>query len=114
VTTAITNQIDRIRQLASRPVMASPLAYLERHENDLANLAYRGSTFVNSLVHQTNDRLHGIIGKLRTLSPQKTLDRGYAIVRGVAGSVVTSTASVSTGDTLTLRVADGDIAATAN
>jgi exonuclease VII large subunit len=32
----------------------------------------------------------------------------------VAGSVVTSTASVSTGDTLTLRVADGDIAATAN
>jgi exodeoxyribonuclease VII large subunit len=114
VTTAITNQIDRIRQLASRPVMASPLAYLERHENDLANLAYRGSTFVNSLVHQTNDRLHGIVGKLRTLSPQKTLDRGYAIVRGVAGSVVTSTASVSTGDTLTLRVADGDIAATAN
>jgi exodeoxyribonuclease VII large subunit len=114
VTTAITNQIDRIRQLASRPVMASPLAYLERHENDLANLAYRGSTFVDSFIHQTTDRLHGIVGKLRTLSPQKTLDRGYAIVRGVAGSVVTSTASVSTGDTLTLRVADGDIAATAN
>ena len=114
VTTAITNQIERIRQLASRPVMASPLAYLERHENDLANLAYRGSTFVNSLVHQTNDRLHGIVGKLRTLSPQKTLDRGYAIVRNAQGSVVTSTASVSTGNPLTLRVADGDIATTVN
>jgi exodeoxyribonuclease VII large subunit len=114
VTTAITNQIDRIRQLASRPVMASPLAYLERHENDLANLAYRGSTFVDSLVHQTTDRLHGIIGKLRTLSPQNTLDRGYAIVRNAKGSVVTSTTSVSTGDALTLRVADGDIATTAS
>ena len=114
VTTAITNQIDRIRQLASRPVMASPLAYLERHENDLANLTYRGSTFVDSLVHQTTDRLHGIIGKLRTLSPQKTLDRGYAIVRNAAGVVVTSVASISTGDPLTLRVADGDIATTVN
>ena len=114
VTTAITNQIDRIRQLASRPVMASPLAYLERHENDLANLSYRGSTLVDSLVHQTTDRLHGIIGKLRTLSPQKTLDRGYAIVRNATGSVVTSTASASTGDPLTLRVADGDIATTVN
>ncbi len=114
VTTAITNQIDRIRQLASRPVMASPLAYLERHENDLANLAYRGSTFVDSLVHQTADRLHGIVGKLRTLSPQNTLDRGYAIVRNAAGTVVTSTGIVATGDSLTLRVADGDIATTAN
>jgi exodeoxyribonuclease VII large subunit len=114
VTTAITNQIDRIRQLVSRPVMASPLAYLERHENDLANLAYRGSTFVDSLVHQTADRLHGIVGKLRTLSPQNTLDRGYAIVRNAAGTVVTSTGTVATGDPLTLRVADGDIATTAN
>jgi exodeoxyribonuclease VII large subunit len=114
VTTAITNQIDRIRQLASRPVMASPLAYLERHENDLANLAYRGSTFVDSLVHQTADRLHGIVGKLRTLSPQNTLDRGYAIVRNAAGTVVTSTGTVATGDPLTLRVADGDIATTVN
>ena len=114
VTTAITNQIDRIRQLASRPVMASPLAYLERHENDLANLAYRGSTFVDSLVHQTADRLHGIVGKLRTLSPQNTLDRGYAIVRNAAGTVVTATGTVATGDPLTLRVADGDIATTVN
>jgi len=114
VTTSITNQIDRIRQLASRPVMASPLAYLERHENDLANLAYRGSTFADSLIHQTTDRLHGIVGKLRTLSPQNTLDRGYAIVRNATGSVVTSTTSVSSGDPLTLRVADGDIATTVN
>lgn len=114
IVTAITNQVDRIRQLASRPVMASPLAYLERHENDLTNLAYRGSTLVSTLVEQTTDRLHGLTGKLRTLSPQKTLDRGYAIVRNASGTVVTTTASVSAGDTLSLRVADGDIEATAH
>jgi exodeoxyribonuclease VII large subunit len=112
--TLITNQIDRIRQLASRPVMASPLAYLERHENDLANLAYRGSTLVTAQVQQTADRLHGLRGALRTLSPQNTLDRGYAIVRDAAGGVVNTTTGVTSGDALTLRVADGDINATAN
>lgn len=114
LTTAITNQVDRIRQLASRPVMASPLAYLERHENDLVNLSYRGSTLVTAVVQQTADRLLGITGKLRTLSPQKTLNRGYAIVRSATGKVVTSTALVNSGDALTVRVADGEIDTTAN
>ena len=112
--TLITHQVDRIRQLASRPVMASPLAYLERHENDLVNLSYRGSTLVTALVQQTADRLHGIRGALRTLSPQNTLDRGYAIVRDADGRVVNTTAGVTSGDVLALRVADGDINATAN
>jgi exodeoxyribonuclease VII large subunit len=110
----ITHQVDRIRQLASRPVMASPLAYLERHENDLVNLSYRGSTLVSALVQQTADRLHGIRGALRTLSPQNTLDRGYAIVRDADGRVVNTTAGVTSGDVLSLRVTDGDINATAN
>ena len=94
--------------------MASPLAYLERHENDLVNVTYRGSTLVTAMVQQTADRLLGITGKLRTLSPQNTLDRGYAIVRGATGNVVTSTASVTRGDALTVRVADGEIDTTAN
>ena len=114
LTTAITNQVDRIRQLASRPVMASPLAYLERHETDLVNLSYRGSTLVTAVVQQTADRLLGITGKLRTLSPQNTLDRGYAILRDAAGSVVTTTTAVASGDALTVRVADGEIDTTAN
>lgn len=114
VTTAITNELDRIRGLASRPVMASPLAYLERHENDLANLTYRGSTLIDSVVLRLTDRLHGLTGKLRTLSPQNTLDRGYAIVRGPSGSVVASTSDVTAGDALSVRVADGDIATTVN
>jgi len=114
VTTAVSNEIDRIRLLASRPVMSSPLAYLERHENDLANVTYRGSTLIDSIIHQFTDRLHGVVGRLRTLSPQNTLDRGYAIVRSATGAVVTTTTSVTSGDALTVRVADGDIATTAN
>ena len=87
---------------------------LERHGNDLANLTYRGSTLIDGVVLRLTDRLHGLTGKLRTLSPQNTLDRGYAIVRGPSGSVVASTTDVTAGDTLSVRVADGDIATTVN
>jgi exonuclease VII large subunit len=44
------------------------------------------------------------------LSPQKTLERGYAIVRTDAG-LVTSRAAVATGDHVDVRVADGSFGA---
>ena len=48
--------------------------------------------------------------QLRVLSPQKTLERGYAIVRTDAGLVTTRTA-VATGDHVAVRVADGSFGA---
>ena len=53
--------------------------------------------------------------RARALSPLATLERGYAVVQrtdGAASSVVTSVADVSTGVALSIRVADGRIAAT--
>jgi exodeoxyribonuclease VII large subunit len=57
-------------------------------------------------VERKRAALEHAAGRLRTLSPQATLERGYAIVRTEA-AVVTSTASVSPGDRLDVRVADG-------
>jgi exodeoxyribonuclease VII large subunit len=48
-------------------------------------------------------------GALRGLSPQKTLDRGYAIARLASGELLRSVKSVSPGDALTLVVGDGTI-----
>jgi exodeoxyribonuclease VII large subunit len=44
------------------------------------------------------------------LSPQKTLERGYAIVRTDAG-IVASTNAVVPGDHVDVRVADGSFGA---
>ena len=49
-------------------------------------------------------------GQLRALSPQQTLERGYAVVRQVDGTVVTDVAEVSTDDLLRVTVARGDFA----
>jgi exodeoxyribonuclease VII large subunit len=49
-------------------------------------------------------------GRLRTLSPRATLERGYAIVRQ-DDRLVRSTTEVTTGDALGVEVADGSFGA---
>ncbi|MFM6967642.1 MAG: exodeoxyribonuclease VII large subunit [Microbacteriaceae bacterium] len=114
VSSSIAHEIDRIAQFRNRPVMASPLAYLERHESDLRNYVDKGQTLVDHLLDRATDHAHRLTAQLRTLSPQNTLDRGYAIVRGPKGMIVAKAASITAGDQLSIQVADGDITATAN
>lgn len=114
VSGAIGQQVQIVTQLRSRPVMASPLAYLERAVTDLRNYVDKGSTLIDHRIERATDGLHRFVNSLRALSPQNTLDRGYSIVRGADGRVVANTASVTSGDVLSIRVTDGDIAATAN
>ncbi len=57
-------------------------------------------------VERKRARLEHAAGRLRTLSPRATLERGYAIVRTDDVIVRTATA-VSTGDTVEIEVADG-------
>jgi exodeoxyribonuclease VII large subunit len=57
-------------------------------------------------VERKRARLEHAAGRLRTLSPRATLERGYAIVR-THDEIVRSTTAVSTGDPVEIEVADG-------
>jgi exodeoxyribonuclease VII large subunit len=62
------------------------------------------------VVERRRAALEQAAGRLRTLSPQATLERGYAIVRTDNG-VLTSAAAVATGDRVDVRLAEGAIGA---
>ena len=51
---------------------------------------------------------------LTALSPQSTLNRGYAVVQDAGGHVVDDAALLSTGDKLTLTLKKGVVTATAD
>lgn len=51
--------------------------------------------------------------RVRTLSPQATLDRGYAVVQKPDGSIIRAAKDLVKGDGLELRLADGVALATA-
>ena len=61
-------------------------------------------------VERKRAALESTAGRLRVLSPLKTLRRGYAIVRTESG-VVTAAGAVASGDRIDVRVADGSFRA---
>ena len=63
-------------------------------------------------VERAETAVHRLSSELRALSPQRTLDRGYAVVQ-TADAVVRDPAQVTSGAALRIRVARGELAATA-
>ena len=51
---------------------------------------------------------------LRSLSPQSTMDRGYAVVQLEDGSIVRDASKAKAGTRLRIRVAKGETSATVN
>ena len=59
-------------------------------------------------------RLHALTGRLEAVSPLAVLARGYALVTDPAGHALTAAAAIPPGARLTLKFADGDVAAKAD
>jgi exodeoxyribonuclease VII large subunit len=62
---------------------------------------------IEQLLHSHANTLSSLDARLHSLSPLAVLDRGYALVLNLEGSVVRSASQLKTGDTLTTRLADG-------
>lgn len=82
----------------------------ERENERIASTRDRAMRAMQGMLRAAGDSLEHQRSHLRSLSPQSTLDRGYAIVLH-QGHVVSSTESVSTGSRLRVRVADGQFSA---
>jgi exodeoxyribonuclease VII large subunit len=63
-------------------------------------------------IGRAEGRLHADRRHLSALSPQRTLERGYAVVTGPDGSVLRRAADLSPGDAFSVRLAAGRVAAT--
>ncbi|MEE2521265.1 exodeoxyribonuclease VII large subunit [Pseudarthrobacter sp. J75] len=116
---------DRLHSLHSRPVLASPEGMVTSRAEDVERLLRRSSAAVNSLVARAGDQLQHLQAQVRALSPQKTLDRGYAVVLvgapedAASGDsthmdVVRSPEQAPGGAHLAIRVAEGRLTATSN
>jgi exodeoxyribonuclease VII large subunit len=94
-------------------VLASPSWIVDARAEELTRYVARGTELVGRCVERETTRVAELRGQLRALSPQGTLDRGYAIVQTAAGHVVSDPAEAPEGTALTLTVAGGSLAATA-
>jgi exodeoxyribonuclease VII large subunit len=104
-----------LADLRARPALADPRTLLDARSVEIDDLRDRGRRVFDHLLARAHDDVTHQRARARALSPLATLERGYAVVQrtdGAASSVVTSVADVSAGVALSIRVADGRIAAT--
>lgn len=104
----ITEQRRLLEATMSRPVMANRQAIITAYRQDIEATAERGRHRVTTLVDREADRVAGLTRHLRAVSPQHTLERGYAVVRHSDGAIVRDIAEVETDELLRVTVARGD------
>jgi exodeoxyribonuclease VII large subunit len=97
-------------QLRSRPALARPVTLVDAHEQMVAELLGRSRRAVSSHLDHAHTELSHTRARVRALSPQATLDRGYALVQTEDGAVVRTPPKPPS--KLTIRVASGTFIAT--
>ena len=90
--------------------MKDPGAFLTILSDELNDLRQRSTRSFTATIEAERKELKAITAHLRSLSPQSTLDRGYAVVRSVDGEVIRDPKKVTKGQQLQVSVAKGELA----
>jgi exodeoxyribonuclease VII large subunit len=113
VTGLLSQEIDRLEQLRSRPVLAGSAWLIDSRADELSRYVARGAELMSLQVDRATSRVGELASQLRALSPQRTLDRGYAIAQLPSGVALRAAKDAPRGTPLLLTVADGRLVAVA-
>ena len=102
----------RITNFKNRPVMKDPHVLITTRAEVIAGLRDRSNRSFGASIKLAKEELKQIKARVRALSPQSTLDRGYSVVQLADGQIVTDPKKLKAGDELRLRLAKGETKAT--
>ena len=105
----VDREAGRLQQALSRPVLADPRRLVTDRRDDVEGLNDRALRCTVALVERAEQDLHHTRARVVALSPQATLDRGYAVVQTTDGAVVRDATAVVLGERLRLRLAIGEL-----
>ncbi len=105
-------ELTRITNFKNRPVMKDPHVLITTRAEIIAGLRDRSNRSFGSSLKLAKEELKQVKARVRALSPQSTLDRGYSVVQLTDGQIVTDPKRLKTGDELRLRLAKGESKAT--
>ena len=106
------NKIE-INRLENKVKSNSPQVAVQNKQQKRGLLRVRLQAVIRQTLEQRGHRLAVQAGKLHTVSPLATLDRGYAIVSDSGnGKIMANTAGIKSGQHLTTRLSDGEFTST--
>ena len=102
----------RITNFRDRPVMKDPHVIITSRAEIILALRDRSHRSFGSHLKLAKEELVQIKARVRALSPQATLDRGYSVVQLLNGEIARDASKLKVGDVLRLRLAKGESNAT--
>ena len=102
----------RLENIQSRPIFKDPMTLVTVRAEAIGALRARSLQSTGNRIALAQEELTNLRAQVRTLSPQATLDRGYAVVLTQSGSIVRKASSLKAGEKIAIRVAQGVVAAT--
>lgn len=111
ITTMLDLEFQTITSLRNRPVLKEPMVLVTSRLEIIQSLRARSHKSATHATALAREELAQITARVRSLSPQATLDRGYAVVQRSDGSIARDPHSLTAGEKLRIRLAGGEVAA---
>ncbi len=109
----VDNESRLIEGYVNRPSLTHPQTMVESHERDIAEAVRAMRIGLTRIVDDAQMHVEKLKATLTALSPQSTLDRGYAVLQNASGHVVDDASDVHVGDELTITLRHGTVVAQA-
>ncbi|HEX5858415.1 MAG TPA: exodeoxyribonuclease VII large subunit [Microbacterium sp.] len=107
----VTDDMERLEQLRSRPVLRAPESMIAGRSQEVWLLVSRGRDRIARGIEQGHRRTSELQASLRALSPAATLARGYAIAHVAGGVIVRDASQAPAGTPLIVTLDRGSLAA---
>nr|WP_236691632.1 exodeoxyribonuclease VII large subunit [Bifidobacterium aesculapii] len=114
VSARVDGEIRLVEGYANRPSLTRPLTMLEPHQRFIDDALARLDIGLRRIVDDASLTIEKRHASLTALSPQSTLNRGYAVVQRADGGVLDDASQVRPGDELTLTLRKGVVTAKAD
>lgn len=101
----------KIENLAARPVLRDPAVMITSRLEIVTGLRDRSIRSFQGRLAIAQEELIQVTARVRALSPQATLDRGYAVVQLADGSIARDSDALKDGEKLRIRLAQGETSA---
>lgn len=107
----VDNEIRLVEGYANRPSLTQPLTMLEPHQRFVDDSVQRMRLGLTRIVDDAGLTVEKLAAGLTALSPQSTLNRGYAVVQSAQAHVIADASDVHIDDALTITLRRGDVLA---
>ena len=108
----LTDRKNAVEDMKKKIMLGSPESCIKLAREKIASGERRVSDRMENILRSRKLMLSSAAGKLEAVNPLAVLARGYGVVKGARGEVVSSVDKVGVGDTVRLVLSDGELMAT--